>query len=182
MSLNTTINIVSRRYDFKIKKKWKCFAIEFNPPQLLCLGRFENEINHQHLGRIPKNTVSLESFWSDRYYNLFAFYSPNLQIRNLYFNLCLPPQISPEAVDFVDLDIDVVVWPDGSVVVLDQDEFKANSSLYGYPLELKTIVNRTISDISAWVKSSDISILIKCVFPDISNPDSLVKLAKTFEY
>ncbi len=36
-------------------------------------------------------------------------------------------------VHFVDLDLDVLIWPDGSCVVTDEDDFATNSTRYSYP-------------------------------------------------
>ena len=39
-------------------------------------------------------------------------------------------------INYVDLDIDVIVWPDGRIEVLDLEEFEENSRVYSYPLNV----------------------------------------------
>lgn len=101
-------------------------------------GYFESDVGHSHLGMIAEGTRSLEIFYFDRWYNYFIFYEPGGEFRNFYVNIALPPKISSSAVDYVDLDIDIIVWKDGKVVVLDEEEFGANAAIYGYPPEVVT--------------------------------------------
>ena len=45
---------------------------------------------------------------------------------DVYVHICLPPASDADGVlSFIDLELDVVRFPDGSVVVLDEDEFAA---------------------------------------------------------
>ncbi|MFN3418279.1 MAG: DUF402 domain-containing protein [Pyrinomonadaceae bacterium] len=147
MTPNQKITIISQRFDLKFLKKWDCNLLLIKPPQLLCYGIFSTAVLHKQLGEISRGTVSLESFWTDRYYNLFAFFDPDFKFRNLYFNICLPPVIQGDSIVYSDLDIDVAVWPDGSIDVLDEDDFASNALTLKYPEQLKSKVRETLSEI-----------------------------------
>lgn len=164
MSPLQQITVISRSFDFNIRKKWLCTLLSRNPPQLMCYGYFENPVNHPHLGMIPAGTLSLESFWSNRFYNLFVFFESNREIRNLYFNICLPATISSAAVDFVDLDIDIVVWPDGSFETLDIEEFQANSRRFSYPHSLYAAIHTTLAEITSLAKNCGPEDIVKAEF------------------
>jgi len=69
----------------------------------------------------------------DRRYNIFRFHEPDGSFRNYYCNVAKPFTLDGGTLEFVDLDIDVVVWPDGRVEVLDRDDFEENSVKFGYP-------------------------------------------------
>jgi protein associated with RNAse G/E len=163
------ITIISRSFDFKIRKKWLCSLLEFNPPHLMCYGYFENAVTHPHLGTIPRGTLSLESFWSNRFYNLFVFFESDRKIRNLYFNVCRPPRISPSSVDFVDLDIDIVIWPDGSFETLDIDEFQANSTRFSYPHDLESEIRKAVMEITSLAKNCRPEEIVRAVFGEFEN-------------
>ena len=51
-------------------------------------------------------------------------------------NISTPPVVEPDRIVSVDTDLDVIGWLDGSVEVVDQDEFKDHQVRYGYPPEV----------------------------------------------
>ncbi len=68
----------------------------------------------------------VETFYSDRWYNVFAVYDgDDGALKGWYCNVTRPATISDEAVSGDDLALDVWVSPDGAVTVLDEDEFAA---------------------------------------------------------
>jgi protein associated with RNAse G/E len=45
---------------------------------------------------------------------------------------------------YIDYDIDVVLYPSGQVLILDQDEYECNSRLYQYPPAVLQKVERSV--------------------------------------
>ncbi|MDQ3180928.1 MAG: DUF402 domain-containing protein [Acidobacteriota bacterium] len=131
-----TIIINSRKFDGKIYRSWKTKLVEQKDSLLILVGEFEQEIKHAHLGVIRRGTVSYEYYWFDRWYNIFRFHNPNGELRNFYCNLNLPPKFENGVLDYVDLDIDVLVWKDFSFEILDLDEFQENARNFNYPPDL----------------------------------------------
>jgi protein associated with RNAse G/E len=68
----------------------------------------------------------------------------------------LPPQFSGEVLDYVDLDIDVLVWPDLTYAVLDQDDYVAAAIAFDYPTYVKTEVERTLSGLVELIESGNL--------------------------
>ena len=68
----------------------------------------------------------VETFYSDRWYNVFAVYDrDDGALKGWYGNVTRPATITGDAVSSDDLALDVWVSPDGAVTVLDEDEFAA---------------------------------------------------------
>jgi hypothetical protein len=68
----------------------------------------------------------VETYYDDRGYNLFAIFDRDTgELKGWYCNLSRPAQFSGSQVAWVDLALDLWVWPDGRRKVLDQDEFDA---------------------------------------------------------
>ncbi|MER3631962.1 MAG: hypothetical protein C4325_07220 [Blastocatellia bacterium] len=164
MTLEHKVRVISRKFDLRICKEWSCSKILIHPTQLMCYGYFEKPINHKSLGKISSGTLSLESFWADRFFNLSAFFDTCGKFRNLYFNICLPPKISPSVVDFIDLDVDLIVWPDGLIEIVDFDEFRINSTRFSYPPELEIKVYAAILEVAALLKNTDPIEFVRSVF------------------
>jgi predicted RNA-binding protein associated with RNAse of E/G family len=67
-----------------------------------------------------------EWFYSDRWYNVLEIRSAaDGALKGWYCNITAPATIGQDAVVYRDLYLDVWVAPDGSTLVLDEDEFDA---------------------------------------------------------
>jgi protein associated with RNAse G/E len=143
--LQTIIN--SRKFDGQIHRSWKADFIEKRDSLLIFVGEFEKEVRHSKLGVIRRGTISYEYYWLDRWYNIFKFHEPEGQLRNFYCNVNMPPQFENNVLDYVDLEIDVLVSSNFIIEVLDLDEFEENSQLFGYPESLKTKAFQTLDEL-----------------------------------
>lgn len=66
----------------------------------------------------------VESFYSDRWYNVFAIYDrDDGAFKGWYCNVGYPAVIEKETVSYIDLALDLWVAADGAQTVLDEDEF-----------------------------------------------------------
>ena len=75
-----------------------------------------------------------ELYFTDRWYNVWHFDSPRAPYWNLWYaNVALPATFDGETLQWVDLDIDLRQYMDGSIVVLDEDEFEVNRRAMPYP-------------------------------------------------
>ena len=143
----TPFTINSRKYDGSIRRSWNCEFIASTDDAIDLVGRFEIAVEHPDLGRIEMGTVSRERFYLNRWYNYFRFEHPDGTLRNYYINICMPPEIGDGVLDYVDLDIDLIVWPDGEWKILDRDEFEINADLYGYPEDVRRSAIGALEDI-----------------------------------
>jgi len=141
------VTINSRRFDGSLKRSWNCKYIGRNASLLTFVGEFDRDVEHGDLGLIRQGTVSYEYYWLDRWYNVFRFCEPDGNLRNYYCNINMPPLFEGSVLDYVDLDIDIVVWPDGRVVILDEDEYKENAAALSYPEDIHIGVGSAISEL-----------------------------------
>ena len=80
------------------------------------------------LGRVTLATGDrfVETYYSDRWYNVFEIYSPDDPHPKVwYFNITKPACFEPHLIRWVDLALDVLIFPEGDVALLDLDEFGA---------------------------------------------------------
>ena len=133
---NDIIKVNSKKYDQSIKRSWNCLLVERRDPLLMFVGEFETDVDHADLGFIRRGTVSYEYYWLDRWYNVFRFHEPDGSFRNFYCNVNMPPDFKQGVLDYVDLDIDVLVHADFSYVILDVSKFKVNAVKFDYPADV----------------------------------------------
>jgi len=147
MSDKKIVTVNSRKFDGKIHRSWRAELKTRRNSLLILTGKFEQEINHPHLGIIRRGTISEEFFWLDRWYSIFRFSEPDGTFRNFYCNLNMPPKFENNVLDYIDLDVDILVWKDMSYETLDLAEFEENAVTFGYSKKLKLKVSKSVDEV-----------------------------------
>ena len=97
---------------------------------------------------LRQGDIFIEIYYTDRWYNIFQIHDrDSAAIKGWYCNVTQPAEIEASQIRYVDLALDLLVYPDGRQLVLDEDEFEAlqpEKSLRGAAIaalaELKTLV------------------------------------------
>jgi uncharacterized protein len=121
--------------------------VEKNDSLLVFVGEFETEVRHSKIGVIRRGSLSYEYYWLDRWYNIFRFHQPEGDLHCFYCNLNMPPAFADGVLDYVDLDIDVLVRKDFSFEILDLEEFEENAEKFGYSDKLKSKIQKTLEEL-----------------------------------
>ena len=141
------ITINSRKFDGAVHKSWKAELLSETDELLSFIGEFDKEIIHSHLGVIRPRTVSYEFYWKNKWFNVFRFHEPGGELRNFYCNINQPPTFSEGVLDYIDLEIDVLVWKDFSFQILDLDEYETHALKYNYSQELRRNVKSALEEL-----------------------------------
>lgn len=150
------ITINSRKFDGSIRRSWKAGIVSQSEDLIVAVGRFDRDVEHSDLGSIKEGTVSFEHFWLDRWYNVFRFHEPDGSLRNYYCNIAMPASMNGHELDFIDLDIDVVVWPDGRLEILDRDDFAENAIKFAYPQDTIARAERSLEELLAIIDRGEL--------------------------
>jgi hypothetical protein len=68
----------------------------------------------------------VETFYTDRWYNIFEIHDrQDDSLKGWYCNIAYPAIIQESTISYIDLALDLLVYPDGRQLVLDEDEFYA---------------------------------------------------------
>ncbi len=153
---SSQIVVRSLNFDRSLRRSWKCELVSRTDELLTLIGVFDREVIHPDLGIIRIGTRSTEYFWFDRWYNVFRFDEPNGEFRNFYCNINLPPTLENGVLEYVDLDIDVVIWPDTSYQILDQDEFELAAAKYDYSREIRSNAESTVEHLVRLIENGDL--------------------------
>jgi hypothetical protein len=75
---------------------------------------------------LGKGDRFIETFYSDRWYNIFEIHDRgDDQLKAWYCNVGFPAEIGSDTVSYKDLALDLLVFPDGRQLALDENEFAA---------------------------------------------------------
>lgn len=141
------------KYDGTVHRSWRARVLQQDAELLVLDGKFEAEVRHALLGTIVRGTMSIEYYWLDRWYNVFRFLEPDGSLRNYYCNINIPPVFDGRALSFIDLDIDVMVAPDLSYQIIDEDEFKENALRYAYPEDVQAGAHKALDELVHLIES-----------------------------
>jgi len=150
-TIEPEITVISRAFDGTVRRSWLARIIEKRDPLLVLVGEFDQDISHNDLGLIRRGTRSYEYYWLDRWFNVFRFHEPEGQLRNYYCNINLPPTFTGEALDYVDLDIDVLIMPNFVVSILDEAEFEDSCWDFQIPLDIQEKARQSLDELLAAV-------------------------------
>ena len=67
----------------------------------------------------------IETYYSDRWYNIYEIHDRVTdELKGWYCNVTTPASIEKDRVSYIDLALDLLVYPDKKQLVLDEDEFQ----------------------------------------------------------
>jgi protein associated with RNAse G/E len=91
---------------------------------VLIEARFNRDDVPFHGIQLGRNDRFIEIFYADRWYNVFEIHDRvDDRLKGWYCNICRPAEFRAAAIAYVDLALDLLVYPDGRQLVLDEDEF-----------------------------------------------------------
>lgn len=141
------------KYDGREHRRWPARIAETVGPLIVLDAVFDEEIEHDLLGKVLSGTISTEYYWLDRWYNVFRFSSSDQVLQKFYCNINAPPQFDGRVLSYVDLDIDVLVEPDLTYRILDEEDFEQNARRYGYPEEIRANARRALTEVIGLIES-----------------------------
>lgn len=152
---NTIVTVNVRKFDGSLHRTWTCELVSKNDKFIELIGEFKETIVHSDLGTIEAGTISREFYWFDEFYSIFVFKHPAGSLRNYYCNINLPPTFNEGVLEYIDLDMDVLVNADLSYQVLDAEEFAENSVKYSYTSEIVANVHSALEKITAMINARE---------------------------
>jgi len=129
-------------------------VIEDSPERLM----FYNPLGQPlYIGKEDKTTSSsshsLNILWPGRYYNLVLFWKKDWLFDGYYVNLAMPPEWDGELCVYIDLELDIGLFNDGIVRILDEDEYAESKIKYNYPQELITQIEEATKEVVAMMEA-----------------------------
>lgn len=147
------VEVHSYKYDGRINRRWQGRLVRRAASLVVIEGVFDEEIRHPLLGTIVAGTRSVEFYWLDRWYSIFRFSEPDGRLRNYYGNINRPPEFDGRVLSFIDMDIDLLVAPDMSLRIVDEDEFETNAARFQYPADVRRRTREALDELVALVEA-----------------------------
>ena len=94
------------------------------PERIVLEAFFDREDMEFHGMPLRKGDRFIETYYTDRWFNVLEIHArEDDRLRGWYCNISQPAEIDGNQLSYVDLALDLLVFPDGIQVVLDTEEF-----------------------------------------------------------
>jgi protein associated with RNAse G/E len=103
---------------------WEGVVMRCDASGIVLRAEFNVDIVERDFATFRRGDVFLEFYFFDRPYNVFQISAPDGTLKGWYGNVGLPAELKPESgeLEYVDLALDIWANPDGSFVVLDEED------------------------------------------------------------
>ena len=149
------------KHDGAEHRRWQAKLSHQDENLLVLDAEFDSDVSHDLMGEIKRGTRTVEYYWLDRWYSIFRFLDDEGGTRLWYCNINTPPSFADATLTCIDMDIDVVVQPNLSYSVLDEDEFATNSERFSYSDQEKTQVHAALHEIASMIEGRQFPFLSK---------------------
>ena len=121
----------------------------YSPKGTICRGQSGTQVLENEVGRgnreegLPVlHLIPKEAWWIAAWCSL-----------HLHFDICTPPTLIGGEWNYIDLELDPLVFPDGRVVIQDEDEFAAACETGLIPREEATGARTALEDVMRCLRS-----------------------------
>lgn len=126
MTNDKTITVYKLDHNGREVWRYPAVVLEGGPSRVRLEAYFNRDDMDLGYVTFRRGDRFIETFYSDRWYNVFAVYDrDDGGLKGWYCNVCRPAEISEPAVRCEDLALDVWAPAFGEPILLDEDEFNA---------------------------------------------------------
>lgn len=108
------------KYDGTVKE-YECELLEYTPGRVALFYELPENRTVDTVF-LPKGAFTVAYYWPDRPYNVYHWVTPDGQTLAVYFNLATDTIVLPNSLQWKDLILDVITYPDGTSHILDENE------------------------------------------------------------
>jgi hypothetical protein len=122
--MSQIVNVI--KLDPQGRETWRYQGnlLEQQPDHLVLEAYFDRPDQEFHGIWLRTGDRFIETYYTDRWYNIFEIHAvEDDRLRGWYCNVASPVQINGDTLSYVDLALDLLVYPDHRQLVLDEDEF-----------------------------------------------------------
>lgn len=115
----------------------------------------EHTLLTEHDGKShTTNEPAVLFFYTDKWYNIIG----QLKKKGLFYycNIATPYIIDGKTIKYIDYDLDLRVFPDGTYKVLDKNEYKYHKKIMGYSEILEKIVKKSLNELIDLKKNNEV--------------------------
>ena len=122
----------------------EAMILDITDDYIVC-GNYRTNLTESNGKSHRTKETAIIFFYKKRWFNILA----QLKKYGLFYycNIASPFIIDENIIKYIDYDLDLRVFPDGSFKILDKNEYKYHSKLMHYPKEIDKILKYELSNL-----------------------------------
>ncbi len=161
LEIGKKYNIHSYKHNKKVHRAWdEAVLLEIHDDYLV-FGNNRTKVTESDGRTWRTKEPAVLYFFKDRWYNVIGQYKKD----GIYYycNIASPAIIEEDTIKYIDYDLDLRVFPNGSFKVLDRGEYKYHKELMGYSQKLDTVLKSELSALIEMVRNKELCFAPKTV-------------------
>jgi uncharacterized protein len=123
------ITVVKQNPLGEVKIQYKGEVVERLSHGVIISAYWQHAAKDLDYTRFEPGDRFIEYYYTDRWFNIFDISAPDGTRKGWYCNIAEPASIYNDSIEQIDLLLDVWVNPEGKILLLDEDEFDADTTL-----------------------------------------------------
>ena len=145
LEIGKKYEIHSYKHDGKIHRSWdEAVLLEIHDDYLI-FGNEKTKVTESDGRTWHTREPAVLYFYYNKWYNVIGQNKPTGIF--YYCNIASPFIIEEDTIKYIDYDLDLRVFPDGSFKVLDRGEYKYHKKKMNYPEKLDKILRQELSNL-----------------------------------
>ena len=122
----------------------EAMILDVTDDYIVC-GNYKSNLTESNGKSHRTKEAAILFFYKKRWFNILA----QLKKYGLFYycNIASPFLIDEKIIKYIDYDLDLRVFPDGSFKILDKNEYKYHKKLMNYPKEIDDILKYELSNL-----------------------------------
>ncbi len=143
------IQIHSYKHDGSLHRVWTSSFVIDDTMQHLITGKQATKVIEADGRSWYTKEPAICYFFEKEWFNIIAMLKKDGI--HYYCNISSPYLYDGEAVKYIDYDLDIKVYPNGRLFVLDQKDYDEHSDNMHYPEEVQEIISKAIETLKDWI-------------------------------
>lgn len=147
------LDIISYKHDGELHRIWKNVVKIHESNDIVVIVNNKVDVIDGDGRRWKTREPAICYFFKNFWFNVICMIRSN----DIYYycNLSSPYIIDEEGLKYIDYDLDVKIFPDGEILLLDKDEFDFNIKDLHYPKEILDIINYNLKILLEKIKNKE---------------------------
>lgn len=153
LTKNMKTNIQSFKHNEQVHRIWRHTKIVEANDDFIVTAHRKSRVYEQSGRAWYTKEPAVCYFYKDKWFNVIVMFKKTGI--NYYCNIASPYLYDGEAIKYIDYDLDVKLFPDGTYTILDRNEFEHNSTEMNYPEELKDVLEKTLEELVEMIENKE---------------------------
>ncbi len=152
-TLGDIVNVQAYKHDGMLYRQWNGLKVIESSPDLVVLFACKTKVAEKRGQRWIIREPMLWFFSSNNFFNT------NILLRKsgsfFYTNLSSPSWFEDQTIKYIDYDLDIKIYPNKTVKLVDQEEWKIHKDKYNYPQNLINKIEETTRELMIDINNKD---------------------------